>query len=78
MNAGLLNTVSFVKCLYNLKRGAENETSSFYLQILLTNCPHAMIKAMQKNQIQFKNIIQNVGFFMAKRKTKDRLYHQWQ
>lgn len=77
MNVGLLNTVSFVECLYDLEGGAENETSPFYLQILPTTLPHAMIKAMEKNQIEFKNIIQNVEVLMAKRKTEDRLYHLW-
>ncbi|CAD8149526.1 unnamed protein product [Paramecium pentaurelia] len=60
MNVGLLNTVSFVECLYDLQRGAENENSPFYLQILLTTFPHVLRKAMEKNQIEFKNIIQNV------------------
>jgi nuclear cap-binding protein subunit 1 len=36
-----------------------------------------MIKAMEKNQIEFKNIIQNVEVLMAKRKTEDRLHHLW-
>lgn len=31
MNVGLLNTVSFVECLYDLEGGAENEISPFYL-----------------------------------------------
>ncbi|CAK73438.1 unnamed protein product (macronuclear) [Paramecium tetraurelia] len=78
MNVGLLNTVSFVECLYDLEGGAENEQSPFYLQILLTTLPHAMIKAMEKNQIEFKNIIQNVEVLMTKRKTEDRLFHLWQ
>ncbi|CAD8063706.1 unnamed protein product [Paramecium sonneborni] len=78
MNVGLISTVSFVECLYDLEGGAENEQSPFYLQILLTTLPHAMIKAMEKNQIEFKNIIQNVEVLMTKRKTEDRLYHLWQ
>ncbi|CAD8056987.1 unnamed protein product [Paramecium primaurelia] len=68
-----------IECWFTqYKGGAENENSPFYLQILLTTLPHAMIKAMEKNQIEVKNIIQNVEVLMSKRKTEDRLYHLWQ
>lgn len=68
MNIGVLNSVNYVECLYDLEGGAEQESSPFYLQILLSALPHVMIKAMEKNQIEFKNIIQNIESLMNKRR----------
>ncbi|KAM3138124.1 hypothetical protein pb186bvf_009797 [Paramecium bursaria] len=77
MNIGLVSPVSFVECLYDLESGAESEQSPFYLQILLSTLPHSMIKSLDKNQIEFKNIIQNVELLMTKRQSKDWLDTLW-